>query len=112
MTGPADPTDPRPDSARPDAPDPRGADPRTAQADRGISPVAGRFGGPRSRWITVAALAAGCAAFLFATWDRGEPKGDPPPDTPARQIVPFEPARRAEAPPLPADRARIPGPRP
>ncbi|WP_262422704.1 TrbG/VirB9 family P-type conjugative transfer protein [Brevundimonas denitrificans] len=49
------PTRQRPPGPRPD---PRGADPRTAQADRGISPVAGRFGGPRSRWITVAALAA------------------------------------------------------
>jgi type IV secretion system protein VirB10 len=69
--------------------------------DRGISPIAGRFGGRNSRIVTLAALALGCGAFLFATWDRGD-KGagrQEPPSDPARQLVPFEPARREDSPP-------------
>lgn len=71
--------------------------------DRGISPIAGRFGGRNSKLITLAALGLGCGVFLFATWDRGDADGrkTAAPDDPARQMMPFEPARReAEAPQL------------
>ncbi len=96
-----DPVEPRP---APDTTGARSFGPKPSPADRTISPIAGRLGGPRSRWITLAALAAGCGAFLFATWDRGDhpPRGAP--DEPARQFVPFEPARRAAEPPLLSDR--------
>ncbi|MBO9501621.1 type IV secretion system protein VirB10 [Brevundimonas sp. A19_0] len=78
-----------------------------AEADRAISPIAGRFGGQR-RWISLAALAAGCGVFLLATWDRdGAAKPPAEPDAPARQLVPFEPARR-EPPPRLADAATDP----
>lgn len=75
-------------------------EPGRATEDRAISPVAGRLGGPRSRWITLAALAAGCGAFLFATWDQGDSPSRATPEEPARQFVPFEPARRPAEPPL------------
>lgn len=96
-----DPVDPRPAPVMTDA---RSFGPKPSPADRTISPIAGRLGGPRSRWITLAALAAGCGAFLFATWNQGDhpPRGAP--DEPARQFVPFEPARRAAEPPLLSDR--------
>jgi len=47
---------------------PAGQEPDRVMQDRGVSPIAGRPGGLRSRWITLAALAVGCGAFLFATW--------------------------------------------
>lgn len=96
-----DPIDPRRD---PDTTEPRPPDTKPAAADRTISPIAGRLGGPRSRWITLAALTAGCGAFLFATWDRGDRPARAAPDEPARQFVPFEPARRPAEPPLLSDR--------
>ena len=71
--------------------------------DRGISPIAGRLSGSRSRWITLAALAIGCGAFLAATWDRGDRANaeDEIADAgPARQLVPFEPARERADPPM------------
>ncbi|PQZ74991.1 type IV secretion system protein VirB10 [Brevundimonas sp. MYb46] len=54
--------------------------------------------------ITLAALAAGCGVFLFATWDRGDARDrkSQTADEPARQGAPFEPARRTE-PPLLSD---------
>lgn len=81
----------------PPAPEPR--DPPIAQ-DRGVSPIAGRIGGRQGRMITLAALAAGCGVFLFATWDRGDARDrdNPAEDTPPRQLAPFEPARRPEPP--------------
>ncbi|WP_392354022.1 hypothetical protein V8F63_15685 [Brevundimonas sp. LF-1] len=86
------------------APPPHAVDrpdvPPTGQ-DRGVSPIAGRLGGRQGRMITLAALAAGCGVFLFATWDRGDARDRKPPaaDQPARQGAPFEPARRREPPP-------------
>lgn len=100
-----DPVEPRP---APDTTDARSFGPKPSPADRTISPIAGRLGGPRSRWITLAALAAGCGAFLFATWDRGDRPARAAPDEPARQFVPFEPARRAAEPPLLSDRDLAP----
>jgi len=95
MTDPHNPIEPRRDG---DAPETRTPEPKAAFADRSISPIAGRLGGPRSRWITLAALTAGCGAFLFATWDRGDRRDRAAPDEPARQFVPFEPARRPADP--------------
>lgn len=86
--------EPNPDVATPETR-------RTAPtSDRGISPVAGRFGGRSSRLIPLAALGLGCGIFLFATWDRDEQSDSAAVGTeePARQVVPFEPARRAAAP--------------
>lgn len=78
--------------------------------DRGISPITGRFGGRNSKLITFAALGLGCAAFLFATWDRGNDAGaDKAVSEPARQVVPFEPARREAKPPLLSDPAAADG---
>lgn len=75
-------------------------EPPTPLRDRGISPIAGRLGGRQGRMITLAALAAGCGVFLFATWDRGDARerDREPDDTPPRQLAPFEPARRLEPP--------------
>lgn len=95
-----DPFEPRRD---PDTTDARPPEPKPAAADRTISPIAGRLSGPRSRWITLAALAAGCGAFLFATWNRGDRPDRAAPDEPARQFVPFEPARRPAEPPMLSD---------
>ena len=77
--------------------------------DRGVSPIAGRLGGRQGRMTALAALAAGCGVFLFATWDRGDARDrkSPPADEPARQGAPFEPARRPE-PLLLADAADDP----
>lgn len=77
--------------------------------DRGISPIAGRFGGRGSKVVTLAALGLGCAVFLFATWDRGDADDqNAAADEPARQVVPFEPARRDTEPPLLTDQALDP----
>lgn len=74
-------------------------------ADRGISPVQGRFAGRPGRMAALAALLLGCGVFLAATWEGGEPrKADTPRiDAPPRQLTPFEPARRD--PPRLADAA-------
>lgn len=97
-------TDPIEPRRAPDTTDAHSSEPKPTPADRTISPIAGRLGGPRSRWITLAALTAGCGAFLFATWDRGDRPARAAPDEPARQFVPFEPARRPTEPPLLSDR--------
>jgi len=69
--------------------------------DRGISPIAGRLGGRQGRIITIASLAIGCGVFLMATWDRGDRAETDArlPNEPARQVVPFEAARRDAEPP-------------
>lgn len=97
MKGPDDPMGSHGDA---DASETRTPGRKPSAGDRTISPVAGRLGGPRSRWITLAALAAGCSALLFATWDRGERPPSQRADESARQFVPFEPARRRAEPPL------------
>ncbi|MEN5229729.1 type IV secretion system protein VirB10 [Brevundimonas naejangsanensis] len=90
MTRPSTP-DPELDLERPAAP---AADP--APTDRGVSPIAGPLGGRRGKAIILAAVAAGCGVFLAATWDRGSgaERASTTPDTPPRQLSPFEPARR------------------
>lgn len=93
---------PQPHAASAPSQDERGpaTTPKAGQ-DRGISPIAGRLGGRSGRTISLGALAAGCAVFLFATWDRGdEDDAEAPVVEPARQLAPFEPARRSEPPTL------------
>ena len=65
-------------------------------ADRGVSPVQGRFGGRPGKLVAIAALLLGCGVFLAATWDRGEARDPATRETEAapRQATPFEPARR------------------
>ena len=63
-----------------------------APLDRGISPIAGRFGtGRRGKMLGLAGLMIGCAAFAAVTW-RHAPAKTKVPDQPARQMVAFEPA--------------------
>ncbi|MBJ7483485.1 MAG: type IV secretion system protein VirB10 [Brevundimonas sp.] len=105
------PQEPQPDAPEPDAATREVPRPTAPAADRGISPIAGRFGSRNSKLVTLAALGLGCGAFLFATWDRGDrdPDGTAAASEPARQVVPFEPARRETAPPLLTDPAQMPG---
>ncbi len=105
MTHSLEPSDPDVDDRRTDGP-------QTAPpTDRGISPIAGRFGGRGSKVVTLAALGLGCAVFLYATWDRGSDEAGAPDVTePARQLVPFEPARRDAAAPSLVDEPETPGP--
>jgi len=67
-----------------------------APTDRGVSPIADPMGGRRGKAIILAAVAAGCGVFLAATWNRGDgaERASTTPDTPPRQLSPFEPARR------------------
>jgi len=61
--------------------------------DRTISPIAGRFGAGRTgKIVTVAALAAGCGIFMYASWKHGPTKPQTPLE-PASQVVAFEPAK-------------------
>lgn len=85
-------------------------EPAAGVQDRGVSPIAGRLGGRQGRMSALAALAVGCGVFLFATWDRGD-AGDrdaPSAEDPARQLTPFEPARRPADPPLLTDAVQDP----
>ena len=78
------------DSAAP----PAKASPKAATlpGERGISPIAGRFElGRGGKAATVAAIAAGCGVFMFAT-ARHPPAKAAQPQAPARQVVAFEPA--------------------
>lgn len=93
---------------------PEGTSPKdeAVPGDRTIAPIAGRLGGgPGGKAILLAALVVSCAAFLWATWDRGQ-EAPPKRVEPARQVVPFEAgpgiAEAASAPPTLAN----PGPNP
>lgn len=62
--------------------------------DRAISPIAGRFAAGRAgRGLAFVGLLAGCGVFAAATWSADRPKSSRPPETPARQVVTFEPAK-------------------
>jgi len=62
-------------------------------ADRGISPIAGRFSGGRAgKALALAGLVIGCGAFALATYHPHARSAEKAPDTPAKQVVPFEPA--------------------
>jgi len=86
-----------------------GRDPdRLPPHDRAISPIAGRFGAGRAgKLVTVGALAAGCGVFLYAAYNPapGKPKA---PETPASQVVAFEPAK-SDPPPASAPTLAKPG---
>lgn len=74
------------------------------EGERGISPVAGRFGqNHTTKALGAVGLGLAATVLLFATWDRGESKeADAGAERagPAKQVVAFEPAA-GEAPPLP-----------
>ncbi|WP_372784656.1 type IV secretion system protein VirB10 [Phenylobacterium sp.] len=83
-------------------------------ADRGISPIAGRLtNGRTGKVLVLAALVAGCGAFALAT-SRPHPRAaEKAPDTPAKQVVPYEAAPTlahpgADAPTLGATPAATP----
>lgn len=61
--------------------------------DRAISPIAGWRSAPGAgKGLAVAGLLVGCGAVALATWSAEPPKPRTPRDTPARQVVAFEPA--------------------
>jgi type IV secretion system protein VirB10 len=82
---------------------------RSAPAfERSISPIAGPLGsGMRGKAVVLAALVGGCGVFVAATWGQDKPKAERARIEPARQVVPFEPARR-DAPTLAAPGADAP----
>lgn len=62
--------------------------------DRTISPIAGSMASSgRGKALAFAGLLAGCAAVALATWSAERPAPAKPRETPARQVVPFEPAK-------------------
>ena len=78
----------------PHAPPPDAAPVPDPPLDRTISPIAGPLGGGRrGKALAFAGLLAGCGVFAVASWSADRPKPDKPPEQPARQVVPFEPAR-------------------
>jgi type IV secretion system protein VirB10 len=82
---------------------------RSAPAfERSISPIAGPLGsGMRGKTVVLAALIGGCGVFVAATWGHDKPKAEGVRIEPARQVVPFEPAR-PDAPTLAAPGADAP----
>lgn len=71
--------------------------------DRTISPVAGRFGSPRTgKALAFGGLLAGCAVLALASYGADRRKPAPAPERPARQVVAFEPAKPSAAPTLAA----------
>jgi type IV secretion system protein VirB10 len=114
-----------------DSPSPAAEPAATVSADRGISPIAGRFAvGRGGKALAFAGLVAGCGVFALATSHAQGPKTAKAPDPPAKQVVPFEPAPtlahpgpdapalgQASLPPAPASApsptpAPAPGPNP
>ncbi len=80
---------------------PSAAHPAAPSVERSISPIAGRLGAGRAgKALVVAALVVGCGVFVAATWRGQRPHAATPPDQPARQVVPFEPATTVTAPTL------------
>lgn len=62
--------------------------------DRTISLIAGPLASTgRGKALAFAGLLAGCAAVALATWSAERPAPAEPRETPARQVVPFEPAK-------------------
>jgi type IV secretion system protein VirB10 len=86
-----------------DAPDP--------PLDRAISPIAGRLAsGVRGKALAFAGLLVGCAVVALATWRADRPAPAKPRETPARQVVAFEPAPTLDRPGPDAPRLERPGP--
>ncbi|MBJ7412071.1 MAG: TrbI/VirB10 family protein [Phenylobacterium sp.] len=64
--------------------------------DRTISPIASPMStNGRGKLLAFAGLLAGCAAVALATWSAERPPPEVPRETPARQVVAFEPAKPA-----------------
>jgi type IV secretion system protein VirB10 len=62
--------------------------------DRTISPIAGPLSsGGRGRALAFTGLLVGCGAVALATWSAEQPRPERKRETPARQVVAFEPAK-------------------
>ncbi|RAK66402.1 type IV secretion system protein VirB10 [Phenylobacterium kunshanense] len=62
--------------------------------DRTISPIAGPLSsGGRGKALAFAGLLVGCGAVALATWSAEQPRPERKRETPARQVVAFEPAK-------------------
>lgn len=62
--------------------------------DRTISPIASPLSsGGRGRALAFAGLLVGCGAVALATWSAEQPRPERKRETPARQVVAFEPAK-------------------
>ncbi|WP_296595585.1 type IV secretion system protein VirB10 [Phenylobacterium sp.] len=73
---------------------PRSAAEPDPPLDRTISPIAGPLASSgRGKAIAFAGLLAGCGAVALATWSAERPRAERPRETPARQVVAFEPAK-------------------
>ncbi|HEY2355950.1 MAG TPA: type IV secretion system protein VirB10 [Phenylobacterium sp.] len=73
-----------------DAPSPTAPE---AVADRGISPIAGHFAtGRAGKVLALAGLVVGCGVFALATAHPRPRAAEKAPDTPAKQVVAYEPA--------------------
>lgn len=84
---------------------PRAADDPEPPLDRTISPIAGRLASAgRGKALGFAGLLVGCGAVALATWSAEQPRIETPRQTPARQVVAFEPAK------APPPTLRQPGP--
>lgn len=76
-----------------DATDRLAADPEPP-LDRTISPIAGPLASAgRGKALAFAGLLVGCGAVALATWSAEQPRPERPRETPARQVVAFEPAK-------------------
>lgn len=76
-----------------DVPHKATADPEPA-LDRTISPIAGPMAASgRGKILAFAGLLTGCAVVALATWSAERPAVKAPPETPARQVIAFEPAK-------------------
>jgi len=76
------------------------AEPAPKAFERSISPIAGQLGpGLAGKGVVVAALVAGCAVFVAATWRGDHLKTSHQPVQPAQQVVPFEPLKTDAQPP-------------
>ena len=62
--------------------------------DRTISPIAGPLSsGGRGKALAFTGLLVGCGAVALATWSAEQPRPERKRETPARQVVAFEPAK-------------------
>ncbi|OHB26246.1 MAG: hypothetical protein A2790_19960 [Phenylobacterium sp. RIFCSPHIGHO2_01_FULL_69_31] len=73
---------------------PTSPDPSDPPLDRTISPIAGPLTAGRGKAVAFAGLLVGCGAVALATWSAEQSRRESKPrETPARQVVAFEPAK-------------------
>lgn len=72
-------------TVRDDAPEP--------PLDRTISPIAGPLSAGRGKLLAFVGLLVGCGVVAWATWSAERPRRETPRETPARQVVAFEPVK-------------------